>query len=256
MKTTFTSCRWIGSCILALSCSTAALAQHIGDVWIGVNASHQLAVSTNGFVPERNFAALQPTNGLLKGWTDDDPGFDHVTSAVDVAPLASGASIWLEVVSADPAFRVVDDGFQILHNPGDDTLLGGYNVHEHITWHINNQDPAFDADQCVWEATFVLRDDGGTGYATSDPLTFRFTNVPVRATGVPATGDFDASGAIDPPDFAALAVCLDSGGPTAEPDPDAPGITTCVVECLNAFDFDNDRDVDLRDAAAFQREIP
>lgn len=255
LKTHVATCR-VGICALALVGSAPVFAQHIGDVWIGVNASHQLAVSSNGFVPERNFAALQPTSGLLKGWTEDDPGFDHVTATTDLAPIGSGAAIWLEVVSANPAFQAIDDGFQILHNPGDNTFLGGFNVHEHITWHINSQDPAFDPDQCVWETTFVLRDDGGTGYATANPLTFRFTNIPVRAPGISATGDFDASGVVDETDVEALAACLDGGGPTREPDPDAPGITTCVVECLNAFDFDDDRDVDLQDAASLQRAIP
>jgi hypothetical protein len=234
----------------------SARGQHQGDVWIGVTPGGQLAVSTYGFVPADNYAALDPVDGLIKGWSDSDPGFDRVVAVPDVDPLASGAAIWLEVVSADPAFQVIDDAFQFLHDPGDDTLLGGSNLHEHLTWHINNQDPAFDPTQCVWHATFVLRDDGTTGYATSEPLEFSFSTEPVRAAGIPADGDFDGDGTIADADFAALAACLDGGGPLGIPQPDAPGVTTCEVACVNAFDFDDDRDVDLRDAAAMQRAIP
>ncbi|MCB9850423.1 MAG: hypothetical protein H6817_06925 [Phycisphaerales bacterium] len=241
------------ACATLLLARGVALGQHQGDVWIGVNTSGQLAASSNGFLPDANYAMLLPVNGIIKGWSNDDPGFDHVLAGTDLQPLASGAQIWLEVVAVDPAFQAIDDGFQFLNEPGEDTLLGGSTVHEHITWHINNQDPAFDPEQCVWHATFVLRDDGSTGYATSEPFTLNFTSADVRANGVPADGDFDNDGGIDADDLAALAACMDGGGPEHVPDPYEPGVTTCEVECLNAFDFDDDRDVDLSDFAAFQR---
>ncbi|MCB9865180.1 MAG: hypothetical protein H6816_00870 [Phycisphaerales bacterium] len=242
----------MGIWIVLAGCGTA-YGQHQGDVWVGRTATDLLAISSNGFVPEENFAPLSPVSGLLQGWTNDDPGFDHVVAGDALDPLQAGAAIWLEVVAMDPAFQLIDDGFQILHDPGDDTLLGGSTLHEHLTWHINSQDPAFDPAQCIWNATFVLRDDGSTGYGTSAPLTFSFTNAPVRSAGVLATGDFDESGAIDAADDAALAACLDGGGPAHLPEPMDSQVTTCPVECLNAFDFDDDRDVDLQDAAAFQR---
>ncbi len=241
--------------LVAFTCGAArSAAQHTGDAWIAVDSNGQLTIDPRSYVPADNFAYLPPVSGLLKGWSDDDPGFDHTVApdpAMTVFPLNAGAEIWLEVVTVDPAFRAIDDGFQVLDAPGEDTELGGANIHQHMTWHINSQDPAFDPDQCVWHATFILRDDGATGYADSDPLVYSFTNVEVRAAGVAATGDFDASGTLDAADFAALAECL--AGPEILPDPADPGVTTCVVECLNAFDFDDDRDVDLADAAAFQR---
>jgi len=233
-----------------------ARGQHTGDIWVGVNDANHLALSTNGFIPDENFAPLFPVNGILKGWTNDDPGFDRAVAADDVGPLGSGAAIWLDVVWLEPALQAIDDGFQILRNPGDDTLLGGANLHEHLTWHINNQDIAFDPLQCVWQGTFVLRDDGTTGYGTSESFTMQFTNAEVRAPGEPATGDFDESGTLDAVDHAALMACLAGGGPARAPEPDEPGVATCAVECLNAFDFDDDRDVDLRDAAAMFRQKP
>lgn len=231
--------------------ATHASAQHTGDVWIGVDSNGQLAASAGAFVPADNYAYLVPVSGLLHGWSDDAPGFDHVVTPADgLAPMQSGANIWLEVVELDPAFRVIDDAFQILDAPGDDTQLGDHTLHQHDTWHINSSDAAYDPDRCVWHATFVLRDDGSTGYATSDPLTFNFTNVPVRPEGTPADGDFDLDMDVDWDDYRAFAVCL--FGPAELPQPDEPAVTTCEVECLNAFDFDDDRDVDLQDFAAFQ----
>jgi hypothetical protein len=42
------------------------------------------------------------------------------------------------------------------------------------------------------------------------------------------------------------------GGPQHRPSPDDPEITTCEVDCYNAFDFDDDMDIDLMDFAGFQ----
>jgi hypothetical protein len=42
--------------------------------------------------------------------------------------LSPGAAIWIEVIEIGPAFQVIDNGFQILRNPGDDTFLGGSNL--------------------------------------------------------------------------------------------------------------------------------
>lgn len=243
---------WLILILAPLALTPAALGQHAGDVWVGVTFQDQLAVSTDGFIPESNFAPLTPVSGLIHGWSNDDPGFDHVVTGTDVVPLEAGAEIWLEVVAVDAAFEAIDDGFQFLHDPGDDTFLGESTLHEHITWHINDQDPDFDENQCVWEATFVLRDDGSTVYATSAPFTMSFTNVPVRPAGTSADGDFDESGFADIGDMEALSLC--AAGPDVMPDPDDPGVTTCVVECLNTFDFDDDRDVDLADYAEFQIE--
>ncbi|MCP4592161.1 MAG: hypothetical protein GY842_15610 [bacterium] len=229
-----------------------ARAQHGGDVWVGRSAAGQLKVSPAGFVPEDNYAPLAEVNGpLLWGWSDNDPGFDHITAddpGNDALQLQAGAEIWLEVVAMDPALRMLDAGFQLLDSPGDATFLGDQGLHVHNTWHIDSLDVDYDPEQCVWEATFILRDEGGTGYAASEPFTFHgLTNIPL----IDLDGDFDDDGDIDADDHAALPVCV--AGPGVIPAPDDPSVTTCEVECLNAFDFDDDRDVDLRDFAEYQR---
>lgn len=61
----------------------------------------------------------------------------------------------------------------------------------------------------------------------------------------PAPGDFDGDGDVDEDDYLHLADCL--SGPAQSP---APLLST-VQACLNAFDFDDDLDVDLQDAGAF-----
>lgn len=166
-----------------------------------------------------------------------------------------GAEIWLEVVALDPAFLVIDDSFEILEQPGDATLLGNQSLHQHLTWFIDEQDDGFVADQCVWEATMRLTDDGA-GLADSDPFTLLLTNVPVRGGGFPpapvaASGDFDEDRDVDVEDLDAFLVCMN--GPNRRPVPSEPAVTTCEVECHNAFDFDDDMDVDFADFAAFQQ---
>lgn len=230
-----------------------ARAQHTGDVWIARTATgHQLAIDTRGFVPDDNYAVLVPASGLFSGWTDNDPGFDHITEPSPngvFLPIQSGAQVWLEMTAVDPAFSLWTTGFQQIDTPGEAAELGGSGVHVHWTWHINDQDPGFDPGQCVWHATFLLRDEGSTNYQDSAPFTFAFTNVPLRD----ADGDFDENGFVDGFDLEAYYVCLD--GPGLIPQPADPAITTCEVECLNAFDFDEDRDVDLEDFLEMQQRL-
>jgi len=228
----------------------SVFAQHDGDVIIGVSGSGELSIAPDGFVPELNFFTL-PTGGFFfPGWADANPGFDHLVTAEpdnDLFPMAAGASIDLVIVQVDPAFQVVILGNPplFLSQPGESTFLGDHTLHEHLTFHINADSPQFDPDQCVWHATFLLRDDGSTAYGDSAPLTFRFTNVPPRV----ADGDFDGDAAVDLDDYAAFAECL--AGPNKTPSPDDPMLTTCEVDCINAFDFDGDLDVDLFDYAEF-----
>jgi hypothetical protein len=167
----------------------------------------------------------------------------------DVYHLPGSVDIWLEVVEVDPAFQVVIFGAppRFLKWPGDSVRLGGSSLHSHLPWHINIDDPAYDPAQCVWHATFILRDAGASGLQPTAPFTFNFTNVALLAL----EGDFDDDGDRDLDDVAALAACLD--GPGRIPQPNDPAITTCEVECMNAFDFDDDWDVDLADFAAFQQ---
>lgn len=59
-------------------------------------------------------------------------------------------------------------------------------------------------------------------------------------------GDFDLDGDVDLIDYASLADCL--AGPEATPRPTPP---TTLKECLEAFDSDEDVDIDLMDLAVF-----
>lgn len=60
-------------------------------------------------------------------------------------------------------------------------------------------------------------------------------------------GDFNGDGSVDLDDFAGLIDCL--AGPNTAP---IPAESTCADWCLEAFDFDDDLDVDLDDVGAFQ----
>lgn len=235
-----------------------AWAQHGTDVWLGRTSSGQLVLSPDGLVPGSVYHPLTPVDTFLHGWSDNDPGFDHVFASqpqYGILPLQAGAEIWLEVVSLEAPLLIIDNAFQILEFPGHATDLGGAGLHEHLTWFIDADDPRLDDDQCVWEATLILRDAGSTHYQRTLPFTLLLTNVPVRGGGFPplpiqADGDFDGDGATDLFDTSALVVCLSAPG--VRPNPGYPTITNCEVECHNAFDFDDDMDVDLFDYAEFQ----
>ncbi len=226
-----------------LSVGSVVNAQHAGDLLVGRTQQGKLRIA--GFEVTQTIVPLLPVSGLLRGWTDTDPGFDRVIDADpgrNLYPLSPGAQIWLEIVVVDPAFRVIDNSLQPLQQPGQRTLLGNDTLHTHVTWHINSADPRFDPDKCVWEATFLLRDLGMTRYAVSDPFTMRFTNVTLHE----ADGDFDQDGDVDWRDFAFFVDCLAGvGGP---PNPEE----TCALKCEITFDFDGDDDVDLEDGAPFQ----
>lgn len=253
---------------LSLGLAGAAVAQHAEDLWIAVNGAGRLIVSRQGFAPEEGYVYLPSSGGLLPGFAGTEPGFDKMTTPapeLDEYVLAPGHDVWLEVVEVEPAFRGIVLGAGpggaplYLQNPPDayelsDPASGA--LHEHVVFHVNSADPAYDAGQCVWRATFKLRDEGTSAHDDSAPFTLRFSVIPVRyeqEPPTPATGDFDASGAADAGDWPAFAECL--GGVAVAPAPNEPAVTACEVECLNAFDFDDDRDVDLADYAAFQRVV-
>ena len=63
------------------------------------------------------------------------------------------------------------------------------------------------------------------------------------SVSIAGTSDFDGNGYVDPRDFRYLEICLSLSGPNKD-----PGFT----ECRSVFDSDDDRDVDLKDIAAFQ----
>jgi hypothetical protein len=235
----------------------AACAQHAGDVWVARDSLGQLKVAPSGFQPNQSYASLGPANGpIFFGWADNDPGFDRLVAPdpnSDTWSLESGVQVWLEVVAVEPAFQLIDAGWNYLDTPGEDTLLGNANLHVHNTLLIDSTHPQYNPNQCVWDATFFLRDEGSTSYADSLPFTFHFTNVPWGPGQTPPslpTGDFDGSATVDAEDYPACEICL--AGPDVRPAPDDPAITTCEVDCANAFDFDVDLDVDLSDLAAFQ----
>ncbi len=233
----------------------AVIAQHNTDLWIG-NGGGRLAWSPAGFRPGSVYHPLSRVNTFIRGWSANNPGFDRATAPFGgVAPLVSPVHVWLEVVSLDPALLVIDNSFNVLEFPGDRAHLGGANLHVHLTWFIDEDDPRFDPEQCVWQGTFRLVDTG-SGLAASQPFTLLFSNVPVRGGEFPPTlslanGDFNGDRIVNAIDFAAFSICMN--GPNQRPEPDDPETVACEVDCFNAFDFDDDMDVDLRDAAGIQR---
>jgi len=155
-----------------------AMAQHAGDVFPARTASGQLTLG--GFLPDINVIALPPVTGLFEGWADNDPGFDRLITPDaenDLFPLAPGAQIRIEGVSLDTGFRAISPSFVIIDAPGERILLGNENLHIHLTWHINSEAPGFDPMRTVWRATCKFVDTGSTGYADSEPFTYRFANV-------------------------------------------------------------------------------
>lgn len=161
-----------------LSFASSTFAQHPGDVWVARNSNLQLAVG--GFVLADVPTILPPTGGLFPGWSDNAPGFDRIVAAQpenDLFPMIAGAQIHLVVVEFDPALRAIDSGFNIIDDTDESTFLGTESLHTHLTWNIDINDPAFDDEEYLWEATFVLTDAGSTGYAESDPVTLKFLNI-------------------------------------------------------------------------------
>jgi len=210
-----------------------------GSVWadgihVGRSAGGQLLAEVEaGFVDLIRLSAIAP-GGLVSGWSDNNPGLTDTLDAdagADFLPLGPGANIWLEVLSFDPALEVIDASFQILKDPGGATFIGDMGFDTHPTYLINEADPGFDSMERVWEATFVLSDRGSTGYASSDPITLRFTNAPIGLS-----------------DFSGLVDCFT--GPCGEQSCNPPLEVTPICRLV---DFDGDGDVDIKDFAAFQR---
>ena len=234
--------------------SVSASAQHNADMWLG-QSSGRIAWQSPGLLPGSVYHPLDPVDTFIHGWSDNDPGFDHVVASQNqVVPLPSASEVMLEVVDLTPSLFIIDNGFQVLAVPGDATLLGGSDLHVHLTWFIDEDDPDFDETRWVWEATLKFVDDSGT-LDDSSTFTLLFTNVDVRSGGFPpvdvdATGDFDVDGDVDRFDHRAFVHC--AAGPLERPMPSDPDITDCEVECHNAFDFDNDMNLDLEDFAELQ----
>jgi hypothetical protein len=154
------------------------VAQHAGDVFVGRSSSNQLKIGptgSGGYVPDDNIKVLPPVSGVFNGWSDNNPGFDHIVSdqpALDFYVLQSGAQVRLELVQCDPAFKTITASFQVIDMPGERALLGNQSLHTHLTWLIDSDDPAFDPQRLLYHATFKLVDTGTT--AESAPFTFNF----------------------------------------------------------------------------------
>lgn len=149
--------------------------RHEGDVIIGRTGSGQLRFETD----LDEIRLLDPVAGLLTGWAGDEPGFEALTEDEpdeDLFRLGTGAQIRLEAVALDPALRVRNplNPLMMLSSPGDQLLLGDHELHDHVIWHVDSLDPAFDPSRSVWQGTFKLVDTGSTGYADSPLFTLRF----------------------------------------------------------------------------------
>ncbi len=168
--------------------ASAVRAQDI-DIPVGRTAAGQLKVGGFDFA---DIIPLDPTSGILNGWAENQPGFVSLFVAQpenDWYPLEPGATIWLEVVALDPALQVVTPGLIVLDQPGEDTFLGNHQFDRHLTWHINSDSPQFETQDCVWEGTFFVRDDGSTNYADSAHFTLRFTNLPAAQANADCNGN-------------------------------------------------------------------
>ena len=159
--------------------STPAFAQHAGDIFVGRSSTNQLKIGPPGsgsFSPS-TIKVLPPVNSLFVGWSDNNPGFDHIVTdqpALDFYALQSGCSVRLQVVQSDPAFSAITSSFQVLNQPGQSALLGNNTLHVHLTWLIDSTDPNYDPRRVLYHATYKLVDTGSTGYSASDPFTFNF----------------------------------------------------------------------------------
>lgn len=191
---------------LAALCSVSltqfSSAQHAGDIFVGRSAANQMKYGPNGFVPDEptNVVLLPPTSGLFNGWSDSNPGFDRVVTAVpelDLYTMASGANIYLEIVTIEPAFQIYDTSLNLFDQPGQRPRLGNNALHRHLTWFINSQHPQFDPNKRVWTCTFKFVDLGSTGYSASAPFVMRFANACNPS-------DFNADGRVDGADVQAF----------------------------------------------------
>jgi hypothetical protein len=166
--------------VLAVATGPAALAGGHGheheDIIVGRSNAGVLGV-------EYDFdeaSVLPPVSGVLNGWAGDDPGFSHLEvdePGEDFYMLGAGANIVFEIVDIDPALvgNPLTDSLDAI---GDQFTLGDEELHSHIDWLINSDDPAFDPLQTLWEVDFKLVDTGSTNYGASPVYTWGFTNVP------------------------------------------------------------------------------
>lgn len=105
----------------------------------------------------------------FQGWSGEDPGWATLEMPEDGwEPLASGAEIWVEVLSLDSGLRMLDPDNGLADiNVGDTWLLGGDSFDTHPIWLVDSTTPGFDPSQTIYSGTFRLLDQGTTGYSSS-----------------------------------------------------------------------------------------
>lgn len=224
--------------VVVLTITASVNAQHAGDVLVGRSAANQLRVSpagSGGYIPDANIKVLPPVSGLFNGFSDNNPGFDHIVAdmpGIDFLTLQSGTQVRLELVSVDPACKAVTASFAVIDVPGERALLGGNLLHTHLTWLVQSDDPAYDPLRVLWRATFKLVDTGSTGYSESAPFTFYFASVACTR------GDCNADTVVNAADIQSFTDIVLS-----------PASKTAAQRC--SADLDKDGYVTLNDVPAF-----
>jgi hypothetical protein len=219
--------------ILLIASTSALIAEDDGDVFVGRTGGGQLKIG--GLVPEDNILVLPPVSGIFNGWSDVEPGFDHLLidePQNDFLTLQSGVQVRIEVVQVDAAFAAISPGFTIIDDPGERFILGNQSLHIHPNWLINSDHPDFDPLKTLWRGTFKLVDTGSTGYAASAPFTFHFANIACLR------GDCNADTLVDARDIQDFVLTvLNPAGRTAEQrcsaDTNRDGLAT--VEDVDSF---------------------
>ena len=156
---------------------------HEGDIIVGRTLAGQLAIEAN---LDETIVLAPSVHPVFAGWIGDEPGFDHFEAdepAEDFYTLASGADIYLNLLSADTGLQFADAlTFQTLNEPTDAPLpLGDHELHLHILFNISSDIlPAYDGSPL--SATLQLVDLGSIGYSASEPFTMTFTPEPMTAT--------------------------------------------------------------------------
>ena len=135
---------------------------------------------------------LAEVDGILKGWTGGNPGWNADNGSNGVEPLDQGTQLFLEVTGFDSAFKAYDQVFNELHENGDMGEMGGHDLHVHYTWHIDTEDAGFDPERVGWAGAYNVVDLGTTAYQTApDAVFFR----PDATEGV-LRGDADQDGVL------------------------------------------------------------